>query len=143
MVRITFFAVLAAVIPALAVPISPDPAGEKNIGNGQGTQFIGGQCLSSADCASTCCAVVTGQNFGLCSGLGAQFQAGKAGCGFGDGAAAQQGAAQGANGSANGAAQNGAAQGANTQNGAAQGANTQNGANTQGGRGFKVHQGAN
>ncbi|KAI1391716.1 uncharacterized protein F4822DRAFT_427574 [Hypoxylon trugodes] len=87
MVRITFAAILAIAIPALA--ITPDPAGDKNVGNGQGVQFIGGQCLSSADCASTCCAVVTGQNFGVCSGLGAQNQAGKAGCGFGDGGAAQ------------------------------------------------------
>ncbi|KAI2465261.1 hypothetical protein F4781DRAFT_435612 [Annulohypoxylon bovei var. microspora] len=88
MVRIAFLAFLAVAIPALASPISPDPAGAKNVGNGKGIQFIGGQCESSADCASTCCAVVTGQNFGLCSGLGAQTQAGKAGCGFGDGAAA-------------------------------------------------------
>ncbi|KAI0158015.1 hypothetical protein GGR52DRAFT_576984 [Hypoxylon sp. FL1284] len=81
-------------LPALAIPaVTPDPAGDKNVGNGQGAQFIGGQCESSADCASTCCAVVTGQDFGVCSGLGAQNQAGKAGCGFGDsGNAAAQGA---------------------------------------------------
>ncbi|KAL7625912.1 hypothetical protein AAE478_005136 [Parahypoxylon ruwenzoriense] len=87
MVRITFLAILA--LSATVLAVTPDPAGEKNIGNGQGAQFIGGQCLSSADCASTCCAVVTGEDFGVCSGLGAQFQAGKAGCGFGDGASAQ------------------------------------------------------
>jgi len=57
-----------------------DPAGVKNIGNGAGLQFIGGQCLSSADCASGCCA----NPCGICSGVGAQFQAGKLGCGFGD-----------------------------------------------------------
>ncbi|KIM85733.1 hypothetical protein PILCRDRAFT_5388 [Piloderma croceum F 1598] len=33
-----------------------DPAGQKNVGNKNGTQFIGGQCLSDADCASKCCA---------------------------------------------------------------------------------------
>jgi hypothetical protein len=33
-----------------------DPAGAKNVGNGHGLQFIGGQCLSTADCASGCCA---------------------------------------------------------------------------------------
>lgn len=55
-----------------------DPAGEHNVGNGQGVQFIGGQCLSGADCASTCCAGPSG----ICSGLGAQTQAGKTGCGF-------------------------------------------------------------
>lgn len=57
-----------------------DPAGEKNVGNGRGLQFIGGQCLSSADCASGCCA----NPCGICSGPGAQFQNGKQGCGFGD-----------------------------------------------------------
>jgi hypothetical protein len=56
-----------------------DPAGEKNVGNGHGAQFIGGQCLSSKDCASGCCALPCG----ICSGPGAQFQAGKQGCGFG------------------------------------------------------------
>jgi hypothetical protein len=56
-----------------------DPAGAKNVGNGVGTQFIGGQCLSAADCASGCCALPCG----ICSGPGAQFQAGKQGCGFG------------------------------------------------------------
>ncbi|KAI1372835.1 hypothetical protein F4677DRAFT_449088 [Hypoxylon crocopeplum] len=84
MVCIAFLATLAIAIPALAMPLSPDPSGQKNIGNGKGIQFIGGQCLSSADCASTCCAGVSGQTFALCSGIGAQFQQGKMGCGFGD-----------------------------------------------------------
>ncbi|KAI1469626.1 uncharacterized protein F4812DRAFT_296422 [Daldinia caldariorum] len=83
MVRIAFFALLS-VVAAIPAPLQPDPAGDKNVGNGKGIQFIGGQCLSSADCASTCCAGVSGQSFGLCSGLGAQTQAGKTGCGFGD-----------------------------------------------------------
>ena len=56
-----------------------DPAGDKNVGNGVGGQFIGGQCLRAADCASGCCALPCG----ICSGPGAQFQAGKQGCGFG------------------------------------------------------------
>lgn len=56
-----------------------DPAGTKNVGNGKKGQFIGGQCLSAADCASGCCALPCG----ICSGPGAQFQAGKKGCGFG------------------------------------------------------------
>ncbi|TVY19129.1 hypothetical protein LARI1_G004871 [Lachnellula arida] len=55
-----------------------DPSGAKNVGNAAGVQFIGGQCLSGADCASTCCAGPSG----ICSGLGAQTQAGKTGCGF-------------------------------------------------------------
>ncbi len=61
-----------------------DQSGEKNVGNGAGQQFIGGQCLNAKDCASGCCALPCG----ICSGPGAQFQAGKQGCGFGDGRAA-------------------------------------------------------
>jgi hypothetical protein len=57
-----------------------DPSGDKNVGNGRGQQFIGGQCLDARDCASGCCALPCG----ICSGPGAQFQAGKQGCGFGD-----------------------------------------------------------
>ncbi|KAF7320195.1 hypothetical protein MKEN_00804000 [Mycena kentingensis (nom. inval.)] len=55
-----------------------DPAGSANVGNGAGKQFIGGQCLSEKDCASGCCAGPSG----ICSGVGAQTQAGKTGCGF-------------------------------------------------------------
>ncbi|KXJ93532.1 hypothetical protein Micbo1qcDRAFT_174580 [Microdochium bolleyi] len=71
-------------------PLTADPSGDKNIGNAAGVQFIGGACLSSRDCASTCCATLNGA--GICSGLGAQFQAGKQGCGFGDGGAGGGGA---------------------------------------------------
>jgi hypothetical protein len=56
-----------------------DIAGAKNVGNGHGVQFIGGQCLHASDCASGCCALPCG----ICSGPGAQFQNGKQGCGFG------------------------------------------------------------
>ena len=42
MVRITFTA---------------DPSGAKNVGNGQGKQFITGGCVSNAECASKCCAL--------------------------------------------------------------------------------------
>jgi hypothetical protein len=80
----------AAIAPAPPVDAGPgrtcvggppfDPAGAKNVGNGRGQQFIGGQCLRTADCASGCCAFPCG----ICSGPGAQFQAGKQGCGFGD-----------------------------------------------------------
>ena len=70
----------AAAAPATASKGGPpfDPSGTKNVGNGKGAQFIGGQCLSTADCASGCCAGPSG----ICSGLGAQDQAGKTGCGF-------------------------------------------------------------
>nr|GAT42509.1 predicted protein [Mycena chlorophos] len=77
----------AAAAPAAAAPASLppnvggppfDPAGVPNVGNGAGKQFIGGQCLSAADCGSGCCAGPSG----ICSGVGAQTQAGKTGCGF-------------------------------------------------------------
>ncbi|KAL7819476.1 hypothetical protein V8C44DRAFT_354977 [Trichoderma aethiopicum] len=83
MVRLSVAALLAC---SLSVYALGDPAGAKNVGNGNGGQFIGGECLSSKDCASTCCAFISGG--GVCSGIGAQFQAGKSGCGFGDGGAA-------------------------------------------------------
>ncbi|TDZ15587.1 hypothetical protein Cob_v011517 [Colletotrichum orbiculare MAFF 240422] len=86
MVRLFIFAALfAASCLAAPNPLTPDPAGAKNVGNGQGAQFIGGACLNGRDCASTCCATLDGA--GICSGLGAQFQAGKQGCGFGGAAA--------------------------------------------------------
>jgi len=79
-----FTIAILSVLITLAVAAPPfDPAGVKNVGNGKGGQFIGGQCLSDADCGSGCCANPTG----ICSGPGAQFQAGKTGCGFGGGAA--------------------------------------------------------
>ena len=65
-----------------------DPAGAKNVGNGKGLQFIGGQCLSASDCASGCCAGPSG----ICSGPGAQTQNGKTGCGFGGGGGSSKGA---------------------------------------------------
>ncbi|KAM0482430.1 hypothetical protein ACHAPX_002948 [Trichoderma viride] len=85
MVRLS---IASALTFALSVYALGDPAGAKNVGNGAAGQFIGGQCLSSKDCASTCCAFISGG--GVCSGLGAQFQAGKSGCGFGDGGAPPQ-----------------------------------------------------
>lgn len=72
----------AAATPAAATPAAGgppfDPSGAKNVGNGKGGQFIGGQCLSGADCGSGCCAGPSG----ICSGPGAQTQNGKTGCGF-------------------------------------------------------------
>ncbi|KAL8916311.1 MAG: hypothetical protein Q9208_008578 [Pyrenodesmia sp. 3 TL-2023] len=73
---IATIALFAAAV--LAVPPF-DPSGAKNVGNGAGGQFVGGQCLSNADCGSACCANPTG----ICSGPGAQLQNGKTGCGFG------------------------------------------------------------
>lgn len=53
--------------------------GSQNVGLGNGSQFITGQCFSDADCASGCC----GFNTGKCAGaVIAQTRDG--GCGFGD-----------------------------------------------------------
>ncbi len=57
-----------------ATQLKPDPAGDKNIGNGAGKQFITGACLSDADCASTCCAVLG--SGGICSGTAVSFAQG-------------------------------------------------------------------
>ncbi|KAF2994635.1 hypothetical protein E8E14_001166 [Neopestalotiopsis sp. 37M] len=97
----------AIAVAALASPVIPDPAGVKNIGNAAGQQFIGGECLSSADCASACCAF-NNNGGGVCSGVGAQFQAGKTGCGFGDGGASPAAASSAAAPAATAAAVSGA-----------------------------------
>jgi len=68
---------------ASAAPLSPDPAGAKNVGKGNGAQFITGECLSNADCASECCATLG--NLGICSGPDVASAQGKSGCGFGGG----------------------------------------------------------
>ncbi|KAK0631508.1 hypothetical protein B0T14DRAFT_400767, partial [Immersiella caudata] len=81
---LTFAAVQAA--PSLATrQLKPDVAGEQNVGNGQGKQFITGQCLSNADCASGCCATLPqngGPTIGICSGPAVGNAQGKQGCGF-------------------------------------------------------------
>ncbi|KAL2434104.1 hypothetical protein ABEF95_014489 [Exophiala dermatitidis] len=64
---------------ASTASINSDAPGAANVGTGSGTQFITGQCLSDADCASGCC----GFNSGKCAGaIIAQTRDG--GCGFGD-----------------------------------------------------------
>ncbi|KAJ9134148.1 hypothetical protein NKR23_g10306 [Pleurostoma richardsiae] len=90
---------LTVVTVAKPAPLVPDASGDKNIGNGAHQQFIGGQCLSSLDCGAggnnACCAVLPTADgtIGICSGLGAQTQAGKQGCGFGDGGSTETTAA--------------------------------------------------
>ncbi|KAF8851358.1 hypothetical protein BDZ45DRAFT_808418 [Acephala macrosclerotiorum] len=54
-----------------------DPSGAANFGNGVGAQLVGGECLSGADCASSCCAGPSG----ICSGVDASTEFGKTGCG--------------------------------------------------------------
>lgn len=68
-------------------------AGSQNVGKGNGQQFITGQCLTDADCASACCAGLNGK--GTCSAVAVANANGKTGCGFG-GAAAGAGSGTGA-----------------------------------------------
>ncbi|KAH7347552.1 hypothetical protein B0T11DRAFT_343685 [Plectosphaerella cucumerina] len=56
--------------------------GARNVGRGDGSQFITGTCVNNADCAAGCCAGKN--NNGVCSAEGAQFEGGKTGCGFSD-----------------------------------------------------------
>lgn len=62
--------------------ITPNNAGAKSVGAGDGSQFITGGCVADADCSSGCCADASG--VGVCSAEAAQFQNGKNGCGFVD-----------------------------------------------------------
>ncbi|KAK0648052.1 biotrophy-associated secreted protein 2 [Cercophora newfieldiana] len=77
---------IAAVVLAFAVAtlaqITPNNAGARNVGKGNGAQFITGGCVNNADCASACCANASG--VGVCSAEAAAFQNGKAGCNFVD-----------------------------------------------------------
>ncbi|RYO80739.1 hypothetical protein DL766_008054 [Monosporascus sp. MC13-8B] len=87
MVRINIAAVLAFAATGFAQLI-PNDAGARDVGNGQGAQFTTGGCVSDADCAEGCCAGgaqdAAGNPVGICSGIGAEFQNGKTGCGFVD-----------------------------------------------------------
>jgi hypothetical protein len=45
----------------------PIPHGAQNVGKGKGNQFIGGPCLSRADCSTNCCvASRTSSTIGTC-----------------------------------------------------------------------------
>lgn len=61
-----------------------DQAGSQNVGKGDGSQFITGQCVADADCASGCCAKPNG----VCSAPAVANEQGKQGCGFTSGAGA-------------------------------------------------------
>jgi hypothetical protein len=67
---------------AFAIAI-PNTSGASGVGNGKGQQFTTGGCVADADCIEGCCAN-NGQGTGICSGIGAEFQNGKQGCGFVD-----------------------------------------------------------
>lgn len=69
-------------VTALAA-VTPNNAGAKNVGAGNGGQFITGGCVSDADCGSACCAN-NGSGQGVCSAEAASLQNGKQGCGFSD-----------------------------------------------------------
>ncbi|KAF4980444.1 hypothetical protein FZEAL_3560 [Fusarium zealandicum] len=88
MVQITLHLALPFLVGVLGLPnphpLAADSSGDKNVGNGQGQQFITGGCLSDADCQSECCATLSGG--GICSAKAAANEGGKQGCGFGDAA---------------------------------------------------------
>ncbi|KAI1396758.1 hypothetical protein F4819DRAFT_116935 [Hypoxylon fuscum] len=88
MVRITVATFLAFAVTALA-QVTPNNAGAKDVGQGNGQQFITGGCTSDADCSSACCAEVQTTGLGVCSAEAASNQNGKLGCGFVDPNAAQ------------------------------------------------------
>ncbi|KAI5855084.1 hypothetical protein GGS23DRAFT_590123 [Durotheca rogersii] len=83
MVRISAAALLAFAATALA-QLTPNNAGARNVGQGNGQQFITGGCVSDADCSSACCAQVQSNGLGVCSAEAASLQNGKLGCGFVD-----------------------------------------------------------
>ncbi|KAI0835667.1 hypothetical protein F5Y06DRAFT_299496 [Hypoxylon sp. FL0890] len=83
MVRISVAAFFAFALAASA-QVTPNDAGAKNVGQGDGQQFITGGCVSDADCASACCAEVESTGLGVCSAEAASSQNGKLGCGFVD-----------------------------------------------------------
>ncbi|KAL1837369.1 hypothetical protein VTJ49DRAFT_3951 [Mycothermus thermophilus] len=82
MVRLTVVGLLTFSL-AITAQVIPNNAGARNVGQGNGQQFITGGCVNNADCASGCCAG-NGQGLGVCSAPPAQFQNGKTGCGFVD-----------------------------------------------------------
>jgi hypothetical protein len=74
---------LVTVAATALAQVQPNVAGAANVGNGQGLQFTTGGCVADADCQEGCCAN-NGAGTGVCSGIGAEFQNGKQGCGFSD-----------------------------------------------------------
>ncbi|KAG8419416.1 hypothetical protein J3458_004284 [Metarhizium acridum] len=119
MVRVAFVSLLSLAVTAYAAAL--DPSELKNVGAGNGKQFITGKCLSNADCSTNCCAGLNGG--GVCSALSVATAAGKTGCGF----VGNNSAAGGQN---NGAAGNNRGNGGN--NGGNGGNNGGNGGNNGG-----------
>ncbi|KID80449.1 hypothetical protein MBR_01761, partial [Metarhizium brunneum ARSEF 3297] len=129
MVRLTVISLLTLAVTAYA---ALDPSELKNVGQGNGKQFITGKCLSNADCSTNCCAGKNGG--GVCSAVAVANADGKTGCGFGGGNAGNNGANAGNNGANAGnnganAGNNGANAGNNGANAGNNGANAGNGGN--------------
>ncbi|KAI0443879.1 hypothetical protein F4803DRAFT_549628 [Xylaria telfairii] len=87
MVRASILATFTFALAAFA--LTPNNAGARDVGNGQGAQFITGGCVNDADCSSACCAggaeAANGSGeVGICSAEAASLQNGKTGCGFVD-----------------------------------------------------------
>ncbi|KAK8930054.1 hypothetical protein H634G_01382 [Metarhizium anisopliae BRIP 53293] len=121
MVRLTFISLLTLAVTAYA---ALDPSELKNVGQGNGKQFITGKCLSDADCSTNCCAGKNGG--GVCSAVAVANADGKTGCGFGGGNGVGGGQDNGANAGNNGA--NAGNNGGNAGNGGNQGVATGDGA---------------
>ncbi|KAL5878184.1 Biotrophy-associated secreted protein 2 [Pyricularia oryzae] len=83
MVRVSTFAAILAMALSVTANVTPNDAGAKNVGTGNGQQFITGGCVNGPDCQSRCCAG-NGENKGVCSNEVAANQNGKTGCGFED-----------------------------------------------------------
>ncbi|KAK3316747.1 hypothetical protein B0H66DRAFT_641535 [Apodospora peruviana] len=83
MVRIISLGALLAFAITISAQAIPNTSGARDVGNGQGLQFTTGGCVADADCQEGCCAN-NGEGTGICSGIGAEFQNGKQGCGFVD-----------------------------------------------------------
>ncbi|KID99695.1 hypothetical protein MAJ_04161, partial [Metarhizium majus ARSEF 297] len=77
MVRVAIISLLTLAVSAYA---ALDPSELKNVGAGNGKQFITGKCLSNADCSTACCAEKNGA--GVCSAVAVANADGKTGCGF-------------------------------------------------------------
>ncbi|KAI8931790.1 Biotrophy-associated secreted protein 2 [Plenodomus lindquistii] len=82
--RFTTTTLLTLLTTLTLAQVTPNAAGARNVGLGNGSQFITGGCVSDADCSSACCAQVAATGDGVCSAEAASLQNGKTGCGFVD-----------------------------------------------------------
>ncbi|EFY92177.1 hypothetical protein MAC_01778 [Metarhizium acridum CQMa 102] len=125
MVRVAFVSLLSLAVTAYAAAL--DPSELKNVGAGNGKQFITGKCLSNADCSTNCCAGLNGG--GVCSALSVATAAGKTGCGFVGNNSAAGGQNNGAAGNNRGGGGNNGGNGGGNNGGNGGGNNGGNGGN--------------